>query len=105
MSVESQPQPSNVRPSHREAAAHAGDQPFAYPLQREYVEPDWTRLPGYRDVTKEQWESAQWQRAHSVKNLSEFKQALGEHLTDELTPTSSATSRSAPPCRCCCHPR
>ena len=84
MSVEPQPQPSNVRPSHREAAAHAGDQPFPYPLQREYVEPDWTRLPGYRDVTKEQWESAQWQRAHSVKNLTEFKQALGEHLTDEL---------------------
>ena len=84
MSVESQPQPSNVRPSHREAAAHAGDQPFAYPLEREYVEPDWTRLPGYRDVTKEQWESAQWQRAHSVKNLKEFKEALGEHLTDEL---------------------
>jgi L-lysine 2,3-aminomutase len=84
MSVESQPQPSNVRPSHREASAHAGDQPFAYPLERAYVEPDWTRLPGYQDVTKEQWESAQWQRAHSVKNLTEFKQALGEHLTDEL---------------------
>ena len=84
MSVESQPQPSNVRPSHREAAAHAGDQPFAYPLERAYVEPDWTRLPGYRDVTKDEWESAQWQRAHSVKNLTEFKQALGEHLTDEL---------------------
>jgi lysine 2,3-aminomutase len=84
MSVESEPQPSNVRPSHREASAHAGDQPFAYPLERAYVEPDWTRLPGYQDVTKEQWESAQWQRAHSVKNLTEFKQALGEHLTDEL---------------------
>ena len=49
-----------------------------------YVEPDWTRLPGYRDVTKEQWESAQWQRAHSVKNLKEFKEALGDFLTDDL---------------------
>ena len=84
MSVEFQPQPSNVRPGHRDAQAHAGDQPFAYPLEREYVEPDWTRLPGYQDVTKEQWESAQWQRAHSVKNLAEFKQALGAYLTDEL---------------------
>jgi lysine 2,3-aminomutase len=84
VSVEFHPQPSNVRPSHREANAHAGDQPFTYPLVREYVEPDWTRLPGYRDVTKEQWESAQWQRAHTVKNLKEFKEALGEHLTDEL---------------------
>ena len=77
--------PSPERPAHRGALAHAAeDQPFRYPMQREYVEPDWTRLPGYRDVTKEQWESAQWQRAHSVKNLKEFKEALGEHLTDDL---------------------
>ena len=76
--------PTNVRPKREVGKAHAAEQPFEYPLKREYVEPDWTRLPGYRDVTKEQWESAQWQRAHSVKNLAEFKQALGEHLTDEL---------------------
>jgi lysine 2,3-aminomutase len=84
MSVDFHPQPSSVRPSHREAQAHASEQPFTYPLTREFVEPDWTRLPGYRDVTKEQWESAQWQRAHSVKNLKEFKAALGAFLTDEL---------------------
>ena len=77
--------PSTERPAHRDAHAHAAeDQPFRYPMHREYVEPDWTRLPGYRDVTKEQWESAQWQRAHSVKNLKEFKEALGERLSDEL---------------------
>jgi len=52
------------RPGHRDPHAHAAPQPFTYPLQRPYVEPDWTRLPGYRHVTKEQWESAQWQRAH-----------------------------------------
>ena len=51
---------------------------------REYVEPDWTRLPGYRDVTTEQWETAQWQRAHTVKNLKEFKEALGDFLDDDL---------------------
>jgi len=84
MSVEFLPQSSNVRPSHRETRAKTGEQPFSYPLAREFVEPDWTRLPGYADVTKEQWESAQWQRAHSVKNLREFKEALGQHLTDEL---------------------
>jgi len=84
MSVEFHPQASDVRPGHREANAHAGDQPFTYPLTREYVEPDWRRLPAYRDVTEEQWNSAQWQRAHTVKNLKEFKEALGEHLTDEL---------------------
>jgi lysine 2,3-aminomutase len=84
VSVEFLPQASDVRPGHREAHAHPGHQPFAYPLTREYVEPDWRRLPGYRDVTEEQWNSAQWQRAHTVKNLKEFKEALGEHLTDEL---------------------
>jgi lysine 2,3-aminomutase len=84
MSVEFHQQPSNIRPGHRTAHAHPADQPFHYPLRREYVEPDWTRLPGYRDVTKEQWETAQWQRAHSVKNLAEFREALGDFLTDEL---------------------
>ncbi|MGE5225321.1 MAG: KamA family radical SAM protein [Planctomycetaceae bacterium] len=84
MSVEFHPQPSDVRPSHREAHTGKADQPFTYPLQREFVEPDWTRLPGFKDVTKEQWESAQWQRAHSIKNLKEFKEALGEHLGDDL---------------------
>jgi lysine 2,3-aminomutase len=72
------------RPGPREARAHAADQPFQYPLAAEFVEPDWRRLPGYRDVTVKHWESAQWQRAHTVKNLRELKEALGEHLTDEL---------------------
>jgi lysine 2,3-aminomutase len=84
MSVESTPQPNAVRPGHREAHAHAADQPFEYPLRREFAEPDWTRLPGYRDVTAEQWRSAQWQRSHTVKNLAEFKTALGDHLDDDL---------------------
>jgi lysine 2,3-aminomutase len=72
------------RPGHRDPHAHAAPQPFAYPLRRPYAEPDWTRLAGYRNVTTEQWESAQWQRAHTVKNLKEFKAALGDHLTDDL---------------------
>src|SRR5216117_3955196 len=80
-----QPTPRNMaRPGHREAHAHAAPQPFAYPPEREFVEPDWSRLPGYRDVSPEQWESAQWQRVHTVKNLKELKAALGKHLTDRL---------------------
>ena len=76
---------STIRPGHRDPHAHAAEnQPFAYPLQHEYAEPDWTRLPGYRDVTKEQWGSAQWQRAHSAKNLKEFSAALGDFLSEEL---------------------
>jgi len=72
------------RPSHRDARAHASRQAFEYPLRREFVEPDWRRIPGFRDVTAEQWETAQWQRAHSVKNLTEFKRVLGDHLDEEL---------------------
>jgi lysine 2,3-aminomutase len=75
---------SSGRPVHEAGRAHAAHQPFEYPLRREYVEPDWTRLPGYRDVTKDRWESAQWQRAHTVKNLVELKRALGDLLDDEL---------------------
>ncbi|HEX8099770.1 MAG TPA: lysine 2,3-aminomutase [Actinomycetota bacterium] len=72
------------RPGHREVRAHAHRQPFSYPVARDFAEPEWRRLPAYRDVTTEQWESAQWQRAHTVKNLGELKEALGAFLTDEL---------------------
>jgi lysine 2,3-aminomutase len=77
--------PRNIdRPGHRETHAHAAEQPFAYPIPRDFVEPDWRRLPGYREVTSDQWESAQWQRVHTVKNLKELKAALGHFLSDEL---------------------
>jgi len=60
-------------------------QPFQYPrADREFAEPDWTRLPGYRDVTREEWESAQWQRAHCVKNLAQLKDAFGDLIPDTL---------------------
>jgi lysine 2,3-aminomutase len=70
------------RPGPREPHAHAADQPFRYPPAREFVEPDWRRLPGYREVTTPQWESAQWQRAHTVKNLRQLKDALGDLAPD-----------------------
>jgi lysine 2,3-aminomutase len=72
------------RPGHREAHAHPADQPFRYPLERDFVEPDWRRLPGYREVSAEEWESAQWQRAHTVKNLAQLKAALGDLASDEF---------------------
>ena len=60
------------------------EQPFAYPVARELAEPDWTRLPGYRDVTRAEWESAQWQRAHCVKNVAQLKAAFGDLIPDDL---------------------
>ena len=61
-----------------------GEQPFRYPLERAFLEPDWTRLPGYRGVSRADWESALWQRKNTVKNLAELKEALGKYLTDDL---------------------
>ena len=59
-------------------------QPFPYPPAREFVEPDWTRIPGYRGVSQDDWESATWQRKHTIKNLREFKAALGDLLPESL---------------------
>jgi lysine 2,3-aminomutase len=59
-------------------------QPFPYPPQREYVEPDWTRIPAYRGVSAADWENATWQRKHTIKNLREFRDALGPLLPDDL---------------------
>jgi len=74
-----------ARPTWKPAGrVHAGEQPFTYPLKREFVEPDWRRLPGYKDVTKEEWETALWQRRHTVKNLKELKDAFGDLLPDTL---------------------
>jgi lysine 2,3-aminomutase len=74
-----------ARPTWKPAGkVHAGEQPFQYPLKREFVEPDWHRLPGYKNVSKEEWETALWQRRHTVKNLKELKDAFGELLPDSL---------------------
>ncbi|HZD99707.1 MAG TPA: lysine 2,3-aminomutase [Micromonosporaceae bacterium] len=48
------------------------------------VEPDWTRLPGWRDVTAEQWESAQWQRVNCVKNIKQLRGVLGDTVGEEF---------------------
>ncbi len=62
----------------------AAAQPFKYPLQREFVEPDWRRIPGYKDVTTQEWETALWQRKHTVKNLKDLRAALGNLLPEDL---------------------
>jgi lysine 2,3-aminomutase len=59
-------------------------QPFRYPLERQFVEPDWNRIPGFRGVSTQDWESALWQRRHTVKNLRELRQALQHLLPDSL---------------------
>jgi lysine 2,3-aminomutase len=66
-----------------EAAAASG-QPYSYPPRRDPVEPDWRRLPGYRDVAEAEWRSAKWQRQHTVKNLTGLGDVFGDLLPDDL---------------------
>ncbi|MEV6931929.1 lysine 2,3-aminomutase [Dactylosporangium sp. NPDC051485] len=56
-------------------------QPYVY--QRHALhEPDWRRFPGWTDVTRDQWENAQWQRAHCVKTIPQLRNVLGDTITD-----------------------
>ena len=57
------------------------EQPYAY-RRRELTEPDWQRLPGWADVTAAEWASAQWQRAHCVKNIRQLRTVLGPGLDE-----------------------
>jgi lysine 2,3-aminomutase len=50
----------------------------------ELHEPDWTRFPAWRDVTGAEWESAQWQRAHCVKNAKALRQVLGDAVDERF---------------------
>jgi len=57
------------------------DQPYAY-RRRELVEPDWRRLPIWRDITTAEWDNVQWQRAHCIKNVRQLRAVYGD-LLDE----------------------
>jgi KamA family protein len=57
------------------------EQPYEY-RRRELAEPDWRRLPGWAGVTRREWESAQWQRAHCVKNARQLREVTGDGLSD-----------------------
>jgi lysine 2,3-aminomutase len=59
------------------------DQPYEY-RRRPLVEPDWRRLPGWREVSTSDWESAQWQRAHCVKNIAQLKAVYGDLIADSF---------------------
>src|SRR5688500_5765060 len=78
---------ADVRPDAPRGGSDGADtgleQPYAYRRQ-ELVEPDWRRLPGFRDVTAEEWASAQWQRAHCVKNVKQLRELMGDLLEDRF---------------------
>ena len=59
------------------------DQPYVY-RHKELAEPDWRRLPGWAAVTPQEWASAQWQRAHCVKNNRQLRQVVGAGLDERF---------------------
>ncbi len=63
--------------------ALAGAQPYAY-SRTELVEPDWRRFPGWAAVTDAEWRSAQWQRAHCVKNVKQLRALMGDLLDESF---------------------
>lgn len=58
-------------------------QPYDY-QRRTLVEPDWTRFPGWRDITAAQWESAQWQRVNCIKNIKQLRTVMGGLLDERF---------------------
>src|SRR2546425_6973603 len=62
---------------------HVIEQPYVY-RRAELAEPDWTRFPGWAQVTGEEGASAQWQRAHCVKNIKQLREVLGSGLSEEF---------------------
>ena len=72
------------RPHHViDPAGQVVEQPYAY-RRRPLVEPDWRRLPGWRDVTATQWADVQWQRANCVKNLRQLRALMGDLLDERF---------------------
>ncbi|MEV8633898.1 lysine 2,3-aminomutase [Streptosporangium sp. NPDC051023] len=63
--------------------ADASRGPYTY-ARRPLVEPDWRRLPGWRDVSDAQWRDARWQRAHCVKNAGQLRAVVGDLLQESF---------------------
>jgi lysine 2,3-aminomutase len=76
------------------ADGRAMPQPYSY-TQHPLVEPDWRRFPGWADVTEDEWRSAQWQRAHCVKNVAQLKGVLGDLVEDRFYDDLAADTQRA----------
>src|SRR5690606_15562457 len=72
-----------LHPDRDAPPGETAPQPYAY-RRRPLEEPDWRRFPGWRDVTRQEWESAQWQRANCVKNLRQLRRVMGDLLDESF---------------------
>jgi lysine 2,3-aminomutase len=76
--------PINTAKPQAKKAETAAKQPYPYHYNPDFVEPDWTRLPGYKNVTEAEWTSSLWQKRNFVKNVKQLKEVFGEYFTEEL---------------------
>ena len=65
-------------------AATATKQPYSYTYSSNFLEPDWKRIPGYKEVSESDWNSALWQKRNFIKTVAQLKQVLGAFLTDAM---------------------
>jgi lysine 2,3-aminomutase len=68
---------------HDLGATDATRQPYVY-RRRPLTEPDWRRLPGWREVSAADWRDAQWQRAHCVKSVAQLRAVMGDLLENSF---------------------
>ena len=83
----------SASPTAQIGRSRVSEQPYRYPPPRDFVEPDWRRLPGYRDVTEKEWLSARWQRLHTVKNIDELRRVFGPFLPEDLAESMARDQR------------
>ncbi len=73
-----------AKPAEKKSDSKNTVQPYPYGYNANFHEPDWRRLPGYKEVTKEQWESSLWQKRNFVKTVEQMKGVFGSKMTDKL---------------------
>lgn len=75
---------SNASPKSDQSLEASKKQPYPYRYNSDFFEPDWKRIPGYKNVTEAEWNDAIWQKRNFVKTVAQFKQVLGNFLPDDL---------------------
>jgi lysine 2,3-aminomutase len=74
---------SDIEPAASTGYTAALDQPYTY-ARRQLQEPDWRRYPGWASVTEAEWRDAQWQRAHSIKTITQLRAVVGDLLDESF---------------------
>jgi lysine 2,3-aminomutase len=58
------------------------------------VDPDWRRLPGFRDVSHAMWRDARWQRRNTARTVADLRRVFGPLLSDDLAASIETDQRT-----------